>query len=306
MCSGTHSPNERLIPKSVSEMLNYPSDTKWLIVHADDLGMAHSVNKASFDALEGRSVSSASIMVPCPWFKEAIARASVHPEEDFGLHLTFTSEWSNYRWGPVSSAHMVPSLVDAEGYLWPDIRSFVEHAKPEEVGIEIRSQVERALYFGLKPSHIDSHMFALFHDPVLHEILVTIAQEYHLPVLAVRSRNWPFGSGAATRQERLCLDTLYSLQAIAEADTWNGIYRAILRNLKPGLNQLNVHLGLDESELRAITQDRKAWGSGWRERDFRVVTSDWFKELLGEYAIRLVSWADLSRMAALAPIPQRG
>src|ERR1043165_8247918 len=92
------------------ERLGYPPDTKLLIIHADDLGMAHSVNAASVKAFDNGGINSGSIMVPCPWFSEIAAYARSHPETDLGLHLTLTSEWKFYRWGPVLSKDLVKTL----------------------------------------------------------------------------------------------------------------------------------------------------------------------------------------------------
>ncbi len=86
--------------KSIAERLGYPADSKLLIIHADDLAVAHSEDAASFDALDKHSVTSASVMVPCPWLNEVAAYAKEHPDADLGLHLTLTSEWKTYRWGP--------------------------------------------------------------------------------------------------------------------------------------------------------------------------------------------------------------
>src|ERR1700686_181187 len=106
--------------KTIAERLGYPHDSKLLIIHADDLAVAHSEDAASFDALDKHAVTSASIMVPCPWLNEVAAYAKSHPDADLGLHLTLTSEWKPYRWGPVESKDKVPSLLDPMGYLWPD------------------------------------------------------------------------------------------------------------------------------------------------------------------------------------------
>src|SRR6201997_4960884 len=131
--------------KTIAERLGYPPDSKLLIVHADDLAVAHSEDAASFDALDKNAVTSASVMVPCPWLNEVAAYAKEHPNADLGLHLTLTSEWKIYRWGPVESKDKVPSLLDPSGYLWPETGPAVQSLKAEEAEREIRAQVERAM-----------------------------------------------------------------------------------------------------------------------------------------------------------------
>src|SRR5882724_6597496 len=139
--------------KTVAERLGYPADSKLLIVHADDLAVAHSVDSASFDALEKNAVTSASILVPCPWLTEVAEYAKEHPEADLGLHLALTSEWKTYRWGPVESKDKVTSLVDPSGYLWSEVAPAARNIRPEEAEREIRSQIERAIAAGIHPTH---------------------------------------------------------------------------------------------------------------------------------------------------------
>src|SRR5947207_1758940 len=119
--------------RTVAERLGYPKDAKLLILHADDLGAAHSIDAATFDALDKGVISSASIMMPTPWVTEVAAYARSHPEADLGLHLTLTSEWATYRWGTVASAAAVPSLLDSTGTLPDDVAPVARRAKLPEV-----------------------------------------------------------------------------------------------------------------------------------------------------------------------------
>ncbi|MGA8185650.1 MAG: ChbG/HpnK family deacetylase, partial [Terriglobia bacterium] len=112
----------------IAEKLGYPADSKLLIIHADDLGVAHSQDRASFQALEEQDVTAASVMVPCPWFTEVADFAKSHPDADLGLHLTLTSEWKTYRWGPVAPRDQVGSLLDPNGYFYPDNGPVAAHA----------------------------------------------------------------------------------------------------------------------------------------------------------------------------------
>src|SRR5256885_12786510 len=129
--------------RTVAERLGYPRDAKLLILHADDLGFAHSANAASFDALDKGLISSASIMMPTPWITEVAAYARAHPEADLGLHLTLTAEWDSYRWGSVASKDKVPSLFDPTGSFPSDVPAVARRAKAPEVEQELRAQIDR-------------------------------------------------------------------------------------------------------------------------------------------------------------------
>src|SRR5689334_18752069 len=126
--------------QTLAERLGYPRDAKLVIVHADDLGMAHSVNAATTKAFQTGLVNSASIMVPCPWLTEIAAYARANPQADLGLHLTLTSEWTNLRWGPMAPKDRVSSLLDKDGYLRLTETEAAEAADPKEVEMEIRAQ----------------------------------------------------------------------------------------------------------------------------------------------------------------------
>ena len=116
--------------QTLGERLGFKPTDKILIINGDDVGVSHAANAATIDALENGLMTSATIMVPCPWFPEIAAYAKAHPTADFGLHLTHTAEWKGFKWGPVASKSEVPGLVDPQGYLWPDVACRVQERNP--------------------------------------------------------------------------------------------------------------------------------------------------------------------------------
>ena len=283
--------------RSLAERLGHPAGTKLLILHADDLGVAHSVNVASFAALDSGAVTSASIMMPTPWVTEVAEYARKHPEADLGLHLTLTSEWNTYRWGSVESKDRVPSLFDVAGTFPSDVAPVAVKAKPDEVERELRAQVERALALGIKPTHVDSHMGALFSTPELMATYVKVARAYGLPFLAARDPRVP--QGLFTAQD-VVLDNVVIAGPEVPRNQWKKFYLDAIANLKPGLTEMIVHVGYDDAELQAVMVDHEPYGAAWRQRDFDVVSSPEFKRALADNHVVLVKWRDLQR-AALQP-----
>jgi chitin disaccharide deacetylase len=282
--------------KNVAERLGYPADSKLLIVHADDLAIAHSEDAASFDALEKNAVTSASIIVPGPWLTEVAAYAKAHPDADLGLHLALTSEWKTFRWGPVESKEKVPSLFDPSGYLWPETLPAASNVKPAEAEREIRAQIERAIAMGIHPTHLDSHMGVLFSTPELLTVYVKVAHEYKLPFLAVRIPNAPTQLFSVLSEKDVILDSVVIANPAVHANEWRDFYVNAVKNLKPGLTEIIVHLGHDDAELQAVTLDHPDYGSAWRQRDYDVVTSPDFKKALEENHVILVKWKDLKKL----------
>lgn len=280
--------------KTIVERRGYPAGSKLLIIHADDLAVAHSVNSASFDALDKNAVTSASIMVPCPWLTEVGDYAKSHPDADLGLHLTLTSEWKTYRWGSVAPSDKVPGLLGPDGTLWSDTPSVAQHAKPDEAEREIRAQIERALALGIRPTHLDTHMGSVLASPEIFAAYVKLAHEFHLPFLAVRI---PGAERllASLSEKDIVLDALVMAAPTVRVDQWQEFYLNAVRNLKPGLTEMIVHLGHDDAELQAITVDHPDYGSAWRQRDYNAVTSSEFKKNLQENHVTLVKWKDLQK-----------
>ena len=282
--------------KSVAERLGYPGDSKLLIVHADDLAVAHSVDIASFHALNKNAVTSASIMVPCAWLTEVASYAKEHPDADLGLHLTLTSEWKTYRWGPTESKDKVASLLDSAGYLWPESPTAASHIKPEEAEREIRAQIEHAIAAGIHPTHLDSHMGTLFNTPELFAVFAKVAHDYHLPFLALRLPGELSKVLSLLSDKDVVVDSFIIANPSVHAGEWENFYVSAVRDLKPGLTEMVVHLGHDDAELQAVTVDHPDYGAAWRHRDYEVMTSPKFKKALQENNVILVKWKDLKKL----------
>ncbi len=272
-----------------------------LIVHADDAGMSHSVNVATIEGLEHGVVTSASILVPCAWFPEFAEYARKHPERDYGVHLTLTCEWKNYRWGPAAPRDKVPSLLDRDGYLYRDNPPVVANAKLSEAETELRAQIDRAKAFGVRLSHLDTHMGTLLDRPDLLELYVNLGIAYHLPVMFTRQVTSPLMEAkypALRGHGQQLLDLLDSRQmpvlssvlmmyAKGEHATRTRNYFKAFEALPPGVSQLIVHCGVDNPELEAITDLAQL-----RDSDRRFVTDPETKAELSRMGITLTTWND--------------
>jgi predicted glycoside hydrolase/deacetylase ChbG (UPF0249 family) len=281
---------------SIAERLGFGRDAKLLIVHADDVGMTHAVNAATIKALESGGVNSASIMVPCPWFPEIAEYAKTHPEADFGLHLTLTSERVYYRWGPVAPRDKVASLVDENGYFWHDWTPKTR-IEPKEVELELHAQIERAYAMGIRPTHLDSHQYRLYDNgKELFEVLLRIAHEKKLPFFVVR--DWfaehPYLESSLNPTD-LVIDHTVTIDPSVRPEKWADFYRAAIKNLQPGVTEFVIHVAFADEEMMAATRERDTWGAAWRQRDFDFFTSAEFRRLLQQEKIQLISWRELAR-----------
>lgn len=258
------------------------------MIHADDLGMCHSVNRAITMALESGAVNSASLMVPCPCFQEAAEWTRQHPEYDIGIHSTLISEWESYRWGPVSKTEHGSGLADDNGYFWP--RNSLLRAAPERIHEEISAQIMRAKHAGVDPTHLDSHMLSVAR-PGYISAYIKAARKFELPFLI--DKYWlscASHEGVAAAQDDVVVDDLLQAHFKLSVDDLAEFYLSTLRGLKPGLSVMLVHPGFDDDELRAITAACRPYGAAWRQRDFEIVTSAEFRSALRENGIQLVNW----------------
>jgi len=256
---------------TLAERLGFRATDRVAVVHADDIGMCHAANEGAFDALANGVVTCGSIMVPCPWFREAAERARADPALDLGVHLTLNSEWELYRWGPVAGRDRVPSLLDDQGYLPRTTLEALRKAKPEHVEVELRAQIEAALAAGIDVTHLDSHMGTVLCPPFV-EVYAKLAAEYRLPAFAARPDSAvlahagmagfePILRKAIARLESLALPVLdgvdlFSLDfAPGQGDAHT---RKRMERLGAGITYFIIHPAKDGEELRAIVSDAHA------------------------------------------------
>jgi len=285
---------------TLAERLGYLETDKLLIVHADDVGMAHSVNQATFKALESGQVTSASVMVPCPWLLEVAEFAGRNPSADLGIHLTLSSEWKNFKWGPVASKTEVPTLVNPMGY-FPTIREGMTKIKSSEAEVELRAQINLAKSVGIEPTHLDSHQLLLFLRPDLFQVYLKVGRESGIPILLskqifalIRSQ---MGSAVPDWESFLqpgdiLIDGLLSITPEDARQGWANYYRKVIEGLKPGITELIVHLGYSGEEFKGIAEDSD-FGSTWRQNEFDYLTSSEFAELLKKEKVKLITWREI-------------
>lgn len=284
---------------NTAQKLGFGPHAKLLMIHADDAGLSHAENRATIQALEKGMVNSYSIMVPCPWFHEMALFAKSRPQYDMGLHLTLTCEWETYRFGPVLPVSEVPGLVDEHGHFFRKREQLRQNATAEEVEKELRAQIEKALGMGLKPTHLDSHMYSVGSHPDFFKVYKRLGKQYGLPVLINKQMMEMVGLDpvAHIAPDDLAIDHTY-LGAIVdfEKGQFTQGYQNMLENLQPGLNLILIHPAFDEPEMQAIAINHPHFGAEWRQMDFDFFTSEKTRDTLQKHHIELVTWGEISKV----------
>jgi predicted glycoside hydrolase/deacetylase ChbG (UPF0249 family) len=274
---------------TLAERLGYAADTKLLIVNCDDLGSSRSANVAIYEALRDGVASSATLMVPCPWARDA---AAMYRGEDVGVHLTLNSEWETYRWGPITHS---PSLLDGDGGFPRTTDDVWDHADVDEVRKECRAQIERAIYWGFDVSHLDSHMGTLQLRPEFFDVYLELAVEFQLPLRMAGTSIEPligFPARKLAADEGVIFTDNFLYTTVGSR---RGIHAA-LESLRPGVTEMYLHPAVDTDELRASHPD-------WENRvdDYEFVARDpEFRKLIDAAGATLIGYRmlrDLQRSA---------
>ena len=285
---------------SIHKKLGYPENTKLLIVHADDAGLCQSENLATIDGLKNGIVNSYSIMAPCPGFREIAEFALNNPQYDYGIHLTLTCEWKNFKWGPISPIKMVSNLVDKDNHFHSSKKSFVDNVwNLAEIKIELKAQIDQAIAYGLKPSHLDCHMYSLGFKLELFHLYKQLGREYKLPVFISDQLIASFGFDAEEfiDDNDLCIPNMI----LGNYEAFNSgrleeYYIEKLNNVRDGLNILLLHCAYDNEEMKDICVDHPNFGSEWRQIDLDFINSDVCKELIKSNNIELITWNQIKEV----------
>jgi predicted glycoside hydrolase/deacetylase ChbG (UPF0249 family) len=280
--------------------LGYDQDDRVLIIHADDVGMCQATLSGLVDLFDFGLLSSAAVMVPCPWFQHAAAISRDHPALDLGAHLTLNSEWTAYRWGPISTRDPASGLMDEQGYFHHRPPATEEHADKQAVQVELRLQVRRALEAGLDITHVDAHMLAAAR-PKFRPLYVDLALEQRLPLLLTRGD--PDGSAltASTLADPPLVEKLAErgvplfddLQALPLDDPRDqlAVARKLIDGLRPGLNMLLLHPAQDTPELRALAPD---WPS--RAANYGVMLSGELRDHIRRSGVQVIGYRPLREL----------
>lgn len=268
---------------AIAQEITSPDEIR-LLVRGDDIGFCHAANIGCIESFKFGILRSVELMVPTPWFLEAVQLLNDNPGLDVGIHLTLTSEWSNLKWRPLTSAK---SIVDSNGYFFPMVwpnKNFppgcsIQEARWEikDIETELRAQIELALKHLPQVSHLSDHMAFTNLDRRLKQLVEKLAREYGLAVQIYDDslKHFPGWNGATTLQQRI------------DYFAWN------LERLEPGTYIFIDHPGKDTPEMRAIFH--KGYENVAEDRDWvtQVFTSSKILEVIKKKNIRLISYKDL-------------
>jgi predicted glycoside hydrolase/deacetylase ChbG (UPF0249 family) len=290
--------------KNNAEKLGFPAAAKILLLHIDDAGMCQEANMATEKYITEGFLQSAAVMMPCLYAEPIVKWVKDHPVADIGVHLTLTSEWKTYRWGPVSKNEDVPGLLDPEGKLWNDVPEVVTHASPAEVEKEVRAQIEKMIVMGHKPTHIDTHMGTMYGSPEYLKIFLKIAEEYRIPAniidlsvpeVAARFKE----AGYPVNNEVISMVGLYKLPMLdnfssvpegASYEEKRSNLFAMVKSLNAGLTEIIFHPATLTENLKTIT-------ASWQQRvwEGELFSDPVVLKFLNDEGIIITNWKEIMK-----------
>lgn len=244
--------------------LGFDEQDRVLIIHTDDIGMSQSTLPAYENLLEVGLISSASTMVPCPWFPQTALFCREHSDVDMGVHLTLNSEWDTYRWGPISTRDTASGMLDEQGYFYNTTEETVKRANPAAAAIELKAQLDRAIAQGIDVTHVDSHMGTVTYKPFL-QLYIDLALEYKLPLFLLRGTSTSlsrYGIEPALVEQMneleergMPLFDAITMMPLDDPTDNIGKAKALIDGLEPALTYMILHPSVDTPEIRGCAPD---------------------------------------------------
>jgi predicted glycoside hydrolase/deacetylase ChbG (UPF0249 family) len=283
--------------QTLAERLGYKSTDKLLIINSDDAGMCHAANTGTIEGMEKGLISSATIMTPCPWYNEIATYAVANPDKDFGVHLTLTSEWKDYRWGTVAPQNEVSGLYDEQGYMWKGVEEVYASSNTDEALIEGRAQINKALKSGIPITHIDSHMGTYQYSPEYMNVYIQLAHEFNLParmpsLSTIEALNFP-NVRKLCDEKGIIYPDYFIFEEFEDYTTDNvfEFWTEYIKNLKPGVTEIYIHAASDSDEIHAITSS-----ASQRNRELEFFTSNALKKLIEDEGIIVIGYRPLMEL----------
>ena len=270
--------------EQLAERLGRPRDSRFFIINCDDLGSSHAANVASLKAMELGTATSATLMVPCPWARDA---ARLFQGRDVGVHLTLTAEYPGYRWRSLTGAK---SLHDDDGFFPATMDAAVAKAKADDVRAECHAQIRQALDWGVDVTHLDAHMGTMNVHRPFFEIFVDLAVEYRLPLRLLgewEGKVLGFDSTTYARERGVLFPDLFIFNW-APRETRRELERARTQ-VKPGVSEICTHPVLEGEELRGYDPDHP----DHRANDAACLMDSGTKRMLDESGLELISFRPL-------------
>jgi predicted glycoside hydrolase/deacetylase ChbG (UPF0249 family) len=292
-----------MTPNPFLKKLGFSDTDRAVIIHTDDIGMCHASLEAFKDLWEFGIITSAAVMVPCPWFLSVALLCRANPEIDMGVHATLNAEWESYRWGPVSTRDQASGLLDADGYFHQWHQAVYDNAKPQAVEKEVNEQIERALAAGIDVTHVDSHMGTIMNPLFIQSYIQAAASRLLPPMLPRLDAQGAEMMGMSPAEMQAYAPVMQQLEKMGlpmvdgilmmpldepSEQKQMEIARHLLGNLPVGITHFILHPSIDTKELRAIAPD---WES--RVANYKVFMSPELKKFIENEDIKPIGYRQI-------------
>lgn len=288
-------------PNPLLKKLGFSNDDRVVIIHADDVGMCQATISACEKLFLNVGITSAAVMVPCPWFLAAVDMINRLDKFDLGVHLTLTSEWDTFRWRPISSCDPVSGMIDSQGYFHKKSADVFELANETNVKIEINKQIDKAIEEGIVPTHIDTHMGSVAHPKFMFDyILAGVSRKIPPMVFRLTKDEWvkiglddqsaTLIEGFLMNLEEQGIPLLDHLRSIPLDQPQNRFEQAksIFKELPPGITHFIIHPAEETPEIKYITKDWEC-----RVGDYQLFMEQKMQHFLKDQGINLIGYKEI-------------